>query len=334
VSNGQRVYPAAELSEQISTAGKEASGTGNMKFSMNGALTIGTMDGANIEIREEVGAENFFLFGLTAEQVAQTKARGYRPQEHLTDELKEVVELVGSGFFSRGDSQMFRPLLDGLLWHDPYLALADFASYSDCQQQVSDAYRDVHRWTRMSILNAARSGKFSSDRTIQEYCSQIWKAPPVPIRLLSQEDVKVGFMQHPHCNQHDRAGEEQLEPANDFIVGDMNERVGCAQEHVAPRASQQQHCRELRDREKAAQRIEQHRRFEQIAIVVGAGNVLQRVHRLFCGCQLLRMNPAGADLGDAIFVHAPEDKRRQQREHSRRQQDRVLDLHLSASTSP
>jgi len=195
VTNGQRVYPAAELSEQISTAGKEASGTGNMKFSMNGALTIGTMDGANIEIREEVGAENFFLFGLTTEQVAQTKARGYRPQEYMTDELKEVVELIGSGFFSRGDPQMFRPLLDGLLWHDPYLVFADFASYSDCQLQVSAAYRDADRWTRMSILNAARSGKFSSDRTIQEYSAQIWKAPPVPVRLLSQEDVKVGFMQ-------------------------------------------------------------------------------------------------------------------------------------------
>lgn len=195
VSNGQRVYPAAELSEQISTAGKEASGTGNMKFSMNGALTIGTMDGANIEIREEVGAENFFLFGLTAEQVAQTKARGYRPQDHMTAELKEVVDLINSGFFSRGDVQMFRPLLDGLLWHDPYLVFADFASYADSQQQVSDAYSDVERWTRMSILNAARSGKFSSDRTIQEYCKEIWKAPPVPVRLLSQEDVKVGFMQ-------------------------------------------------------------------------------------------------------------------------------------------
>jgi starch phosphorylase len=195
VSNGQLVYPAAELSEQISTAGKEASGTGNMKFSMNGALTIGTMDGANIEIREEVGAENFFLFGLTAEEVAQAKARGYQPQQHMTAELKEVIELIGSGFFSRGDTQMFRSLLDGLLWHDPYMVFADFASYSDCQQQVSNAYRDVDHWTRMSILNSARSGKFSSDRTIQEYCSEIWKAPAVPVRLLSQEDVKVGFMQ-------------------------------------------------------------------------------------------------------------------------------------------
>ena len=195
VSNGQRVYPAAELSEQISTAGKEASGTGNMKFSMNGALTIGTMDGANIEIRQEVGADNFFLFGLTAEEVAETKARGYRPQDHMSDELKEVIELIGSGFFSRGDPQMFRSLIDGLLWHDPYLVFADFESYSTCQRRVSTAYRDVEQWTRMSILNSARSGKFSSDRTIQEYCDDIWKAPAVPVRLLSQEDVKVGFMQ-------------------------------------------------------------------------------------------------------------------------------------------
>lgn len=195
VSTGQRVYPAAELSEQISTAGKEASGTGNMKFSMNGALTIGTMDGANIEIRQEVGADNFFLFGLTAEEVAQTKARGYRPQDHMTAELKEVMDLIGSGFFSRGDTQMFSALTDGLLWHDPYLVFADFESYSQCQLRVSTAYRDVDHWTRMSILNSARSGKFSSDRTIQEYCRDIWHVPTVPVRLLSQEDVKVGFMQ-------------------------------------------------------------------------------------------------------------------------------------------
>nr|WP_298723770.1 glycogen/starch/alpha-glucan phosphorylase [uncultured Steroidobacter sp.] len=195
VTNGQRVYPAADLSEQISTAGKEASGTGNMKFSMNGALTIGTMDGANIEIRQEVGAENFFLFGLTAEQVAQTKLRGYRPREHMTPELQEVISLINSGFFSRGDTELFRALTEGLLWHDPYLVFADFESYSECQLRVSQAYRDVDHWTRMSILNSARSGKFSSDRTIREYCADIWHAPSVPVRLLSQEDVKVGFMQ-------------------------------------------------------------------------------------------------------------------------------------------
>jgi glycogen phosphorylase len=197
VSNGQRVYPAADLSEQISTAGKEASGTGNMKFAMNGALTIGTMDGANIEIREEVGAENFFLFGHTAEEVAQMWAQGYRPYEHYDrcPELKEVLDLIRSGFFSRGDTELFRPLVDGLIRHDPYLLCADFKSYLTCQQEVNDAYLDVERWSKMSILNAARSGKFSSDRTIREYCADIWKADPVRVRLLSQEDVKVGFMQ-------------------------------------------------------------------------------------------------------------------------------------------
>ena len=195
VSNGQRVYPAAELSEQISTAGKEASGTGNMKFSMNGALTIGTLDGANVEIREEVGAENFFLFGLTTDEVAALKSRGYRPSDYLRGELAEAVDLVRSGFFSRGDPELFRPLIDGLIYHDPYLAFADFEAYADCQANVSEAYRDVERWTKMSILNAARSGKFSSDRSIREYCRDIWKAPSMPVKLLSQEDVKVGFLQ-------------------------------------------------------------------------------------------------------------------------------------------
>ena len=195
VSNGQRVYPAADLSEQISTAGKEASGTGNMKFSMNGALTIGTMDGANVEIREEVGAENFFLFGLTAEEVAALKRRGYRPQDYLSGELNEVIELIRSGFFSRGDTELFRPLVDGLTWHDPYLLFADFKSYLDCQKTVDAAYADAERWTRMSILNAARSSKFSSDRTIREYLTDIWRAPTVPVRLISQEELKVGFMQ-------------------------------------------------------------------------------------------------------------------------------------------
>jgi starch phosphorylase len=195
VSNGQRVYPAAELSEQISTAGKEASGTGNMKFSMNGALTIGTLDGANVEIREEVGAENFFLFGLTAEEVVAVKSRGYRPTDYLRGELAEAVDLVRSGFFSRGDPELFRPLIDSLIHHDPYLAFADFDAYAACQDSVSAVYRDIERWTRMSILNVARSGKFSSDRTIREYCDDIWHASPVPVKLLSQEEVKVGILQ-------------------------------------------------------------------------------------------------------------------------------------------
>jgi starch phosphorylase len=193
VKNGQRVYPAADLSEQISTAGKEASGTGNMKFSMNGALTIGTMDGANIEIREEVGADNFFLFGLSTPEVYALKARGYRPLDYYNGNqgLREVIDLIRSGFFSRGDQELFRPLIDGLLHQDPYMLLADFQSYIDCQNKVSEAYRDTDRWTRMSILNTARSGKFSSDRTIREYCEGVWHANPVPIRLLTHAQAET-----------------------------------------------------------------------------------------------------------------------------------------------
>jgi starch phosphorylase len=197
VSNGQRIYPAADLSEQISTAGKEASGTGNMKFTMNGALTIGTLDGANVEIRDQVGAENFFLFGRTTGEVAQLWRDGYRPMElaRRDAELMEVLDLVGSGFFSRGDTGLFRPLLDTLAHHDPYLVLADFCAYRDCQRHVDEAFRDREAWTRMSILNSARSGLFSSDRTIREYCRDIWRARPVPVRLLSEEEVKVGYLQ-------------------------------------------------------------------------------------------------------------------------------------------
>jgi len=197
VSSGQRVYPAADLSEQISTAGKAASGTGNMKFSLNGALTIGTLDGANIEIRDEVGGENFFLFGFTTEEVAALCLKGYRPMEYYVanPELREAIDLIRSGFFSRGDPSLFRPLLDNLMMHDPYLVLADFQSYADCQHRVGEAYGDSEHWTRMSILNSARCGKFSSDRTIRQYCRDIWRVEPVPIRLLSQDDVKAGFLQ-------------------------------------------------------------------------------------------------------------------------------------------
>jgi starch phosphorylase len=197
VGNGQRIYPAADLSEQISTAGKEASGTGNMKFTMNGALTIGTLDGANVEIRDQVGAENFFLFGHSTEEVAGLWRRGYRPEAAASadPELSEALELIGDGFFSRGDTSLFRPLLDNLMYYDPYLVLADFASYRDCQKQVAAAFTDQETWTRMSILNSARSGLFSSDRTIREYCEEIWHVKPVPVRLLSEEEVKVGFLQ-------------------------------------------------------------------------------------------------------------------------------------------
>ena len=188
VSNGQRIYPAADLSEQISTAGKEASGTGNMKFTMNGALTIGTLDGANIEIRDQVGSENFFLFGLSAEDVSRIQAEGYRPMEHVHNnpELAAVLDLIGNGAFAHGDRELFRPLIDNLLTVDPYLALADFAGYCACQERVGTVYRDTARWTRMSILNSARSGLFSSDRTIREYCRHIWRVEPVHIRLLDQ----------------------------------------------------------------------------------------------------------------------------------------------------
>ena len=192
VTNGQRVYPAADLSEQISTAGKEASGTGNMKFGMNGALTIGTLDGANIEIREEVGADEFFLFGLTEQQVVNLKQDGYRPSDyyHANEELKNVINLIADGMFSRGDKVLFKPLVDNLLNHDPYLVLADFASYADCQTHVNNAYFDEENWSRMAILNCARSGKFSSDRSIKEYCEDIWRVSPQPIRLMSAVDVQ------------------------------------------------------------------------------------------------------------------------------------------------
>jgi len=185
VKLGQSVYPAADVSQQISTAGKEASGTGNMKFSMNGALTVGTLDGANVEIREEVGAENFFLFGLTAEEVARTLAAGYRPREiyDADPELKSVIDLIASGAFAKGDPGVYRPLVEHLLWHDSYLVLADYASYAASQAEISECYRDTRRWTRMSILNAARTGKFSSDRTINEYCRDMWQVSPVPIEM-------------------------------------------------------------------------------------------------------------------------------------------------------
>jgi len=177
VKNAHHVYPAADLSEQISTAGKEASGTGNMKFSMNGALTIGTLDGANVEIREEVGPENFFLFGLTAGEVEKLKSRGYSPRSYYetNPQLREAIDQIRSGRFSRGDGELFKPLVDNLLNHDPFLLMADYQSYIDCQDRVNSAYQDRERWVRMSILNVARMGKFSSDRSIREYCEHVWQ---------------------------------------------------------------------------------------------------------------------------------------------------------------
>jgi starch phosphorylase len=183
VKNAQHVYPAADLSEQISTAGKEASGTGNMKFSLNGALTIGTLDGANVEIREEVGAENFFLFGLDAAQVQDVKARGYRPHVHYEQSatLREVLDFIASGALAGGDANLFRPFVDNLLWQDPFLVLADYQAYVDCQAQVNALWRDPQAWTRTAILNVARMGKFSSDRSIRDYCAQVWKVKPVVV---------------------------------------------------------------------------------------------------------------------------------------------------------
>ncbi len=185
VKNAQPVYPAADLSEQISTAGKEASGTGNMKFSMNGALTVGTLDGANIEIREAVGEENFFLFGLTATEVKEFKSQGYDPMRYVEpgSELAAVIDLVARGHFSNGDPRLFMPLIDSFLHHDEYMLMADFQPYCDCQDRVDKAYRDEERWTRMSILNVARMGSFSSDRAIREYAEKIWNVKPVKIRI-------------------------------------------------------------------------------------------------------------------------------------------------------
>lgn len=183
VKVAQHVYPAADLSEQISTAGKEASGTGNMKFAMNGALTIGTLDGANIEIREEVGAENFFLFGHTADEVQKIKKRGYRPLNIYKDdpELMHAIDQIKDGLFSKGDKELFLPLVENFINYDDYLVLADYRPYIECQERVGNVYSDPVKWAQMSILNVARMGKFSSDRSITEYCEDIWKTRPVSI---------------------------------------------------------------------------------------------------------------------------------------------------------
>ncbi|MBE9125181.1 MULTISPECIES: glycogen/starch/alpha-glucan phosphorylase [unclassified Coleofasciculus] len=195
VSLGQKIYPAANLSEQISTAGKEASGTGNMKFALNGALTIGTLDGANIEIREVVGNDNFFLFGLTDEEVFDLKAKGYQPLDYYNNnaQLKEVIDRIAAGDFSDGNREVFKPIVDSLLYHDEYLLLADYQSYIDCQERVSQAYRDQDNWIRMSILNTARMGKFSSDRTIRQYCQEIWNVEPVKIELDDYDQDAAGL---------------------------------------------------------------------------------------------------------------------------------------------
>jgi starch phosphorylase len=196
VKIGHSIYPMTDLSEQISQAGMEASGTGNMKFSMNGALTIGTLDGANVEIREEVGAENFFLFGLNVDEVMALQQSGYRPMDYYNgdQELRGVMDLIASGHFSHGDRELFRPIVDSLLYDDQYTLFADYRAYVDCQDQVGQAFQDNTNWDRMSILNAARMGKFSSDRSITDYANKIWGAEPFRVQLKWQRMPENGIL--------------------------------------------------------------------------------------------------------------------------------------------
>jgi len=185
VSLAEKIIPAANLSEQISTAGKEASGTGNMKFALNGALTIGTLDGANVEIRDEVGEDNIFIFGLRENEVADLVASGYQPRDYYERSplLRAAIDWLGTDAFTRGEKDAFAPLVHSLLdGGDPFLVCADFEAYGQTQQQVDRLYRDRHEWNRRAILNTARTGKFSSDRTIREYAEQIWHLPPVPVQ--------------------------------------------------------------------------------------------------------------------------------------------------------
>jgi glycogen phosphorylase len=183
VKNAQRIYPAIDLSEQISTAGYEASGTGNMKFAMNGALTIGTLDGANVEIRDAVGADDFFLFGMTADEVSSLRTRGYRPGEVLAadPELAELLGWIDRGGLSPGETGLFEPLVRTLVEHDPFFVLADFRAYVACQERVSAMWATPHRWVRSAVRNVAGMGPFSSDRSIREYADRIWRSPAVPV---------------------------------------------------------------------------------------------------------------------------------------------------------
>jgi glycogen phosphorylase len=184
VTLAEDIIPATDLSEQISTAGMEASGTGNMKFALNGALTIGTLDGANIEIKEEVGDDNIFIFGMTAEEVIALKEKGYNPQDYISKNsyLQRIMTLIKENFFSRHDNDLFKPIYDNLIYDDKYMLMADFNSYVDCQQRVSNEFKNKALWSKKSILNVARMGKFSSDRTIKEYADEIWKVKPVDIQ--------------------------------------------------------------------------------------------------------------------------------------------------------
>jgi len=190
VSLAEKIIPASDLSEQISTAGTEASGTGNMKFALNGALTIGTLDGANVEIMEEVGEENIFIFGLKTHEVAALNSSGYDPMQYYNgnQELKKAIDMIAGGFFLRGNPDLFRPIVDSLLnGGDHYKLLADYESYIKCQELVNETYRNVEKWTTMSIMNVANMGKFSTDRTIHEYATDIWGVTPVSIKIPSKK---------------------------------------------------------------------------------------------------------------------------------------------------
>jgi starch phosphorylase len=194
VTRAELIIPAADLSEQISLAGKEASGTGNMKLTLSGALTIGTLDGANIEIRDRVGADNFFLFGLDAGQAAGLREGDYRPRTHYEQdrELREAIDAISGGAFSHGDRDAVAPVIDSLLGRDEYLTLADYRTYVDCQDVVDEAWRDAGNWTRMSILNTARGGFFSADRTVADYQDRIWHLEPVRIASAPRIEPRSG----------------------------------------------------------------------------------------------------------------------------------------------
>jgi starch phosphorylase len=186
VSLAEKIIPAADVSEQISTAGNEASGTGNMKFALNGALTIGTLDGANIEIKQEVGERNIFTFGLTVEGIRDLRNSSYNPWEYYKQDvrIKKVIDRIADGHFSPSEPNLFKPIIDVVMnGGDRYMLLADFAAYVACQERVSKAYENKKKWTRMSILNVANMGKFSSDRTIREYAQEIWGVQPVHIEV-------------------------------------------------------------------------------------------------------------------------------------------------------
>jgi starch phosphorylase len=186
VSLAEKIIPASDLSEQISTAGYEASGTGNMKFALNGALTIGTMDGATIEMAQEIGEENMFIFGLHANEVVQLKQKGYNPQEYYEEnkELRRVLDMINNNYFNPNEPGIFKAIFDSLVYYgDHYCLLADYQMYIDAQKKVEHLFEDKKEWTKKSILNTARMGKFSSDRTIQEYAKEIWGLKPVRVKI-------------------------------------------------------------------------------------------------------------------------------------------------------